>query len=448
MRLEYAGVSKEYIKDGVNVDAIPASARERRVKAIYAKKSSNMLDWLDLPLVDQVDVDKILDVGEKIADKFENFVVLGIGGSALGVRLLKDAFVDSINRDIGINVYVCDNIDSDNFVTLLDKLNLKKTMFDVITKSGGTSETLTQMLMAIDRMKRKNIDWSKHLVVTTTEGNDLWKFATENDIPTFAIPVGVGGRYSVLSPVGLLPAAVMGIDIVSLLNGANISRANSARLDKTNLAYTSAYINFEMLKKGMNSLVVMPYSDRLRLVPEFFAQLWAESLGKKVDRHGNVVYAGQTPIKTLGVTDQHSQLQMYSEGPRDKVIMFISVDRVSYDEVVETELPFTSHLTGVSMHTLIEHEYNSTAYSLTTLGRPNYTVALDRVEEKTMGQLIFYMEMMTAYMGEMLDIDAYNQPGVELSKIYTKACLHMKGYGDYAKAINEFKKNKSKFTLE
>ena len=448
MRLEYAGISKEYIKGGLNLDSIPAGTREKRVKAIYAKKPSNMLDWLDLPLMDKNDIERIIDCGETIARKYKNFVVLGIGGSALGIRLLKDAFVDSLNKDIGINVYVCDNIDSDNFVTLMDTLDMKKTMFNVITKSGGTSETLTQMLMVIDRMKRKKIDWTTHMVVTTTEGNDLWKFATENHVTTFAVEPGVGGRYSVLCPVGLLPAAVMGIDIVALLEGANNSRVNSARLDTTNLAYTSAYINYEMLKKGMTNLVVMPYSDRLRMVPEFFAQLWAESLGKKTSRSGVDVYAGQTPIKTLGVTDQHSQLQMYSEGPRDKVIMFLTVDRVSYDEVVETELPFTHHLTGVSMHTLLEHEYNSTAYALTTLDRPNYTVALDRVDERTMGELIFYMEMMTAYMGEMLDVDAYNQPGVELSKIYTKACLGMKGYSDYAKNINAFKKNKAKFTLK
>ena len=448
MRLEYAGVSKNYIKNGIDVEKIPAGIREKRVKAIYAKKPSDMIDWLDLPLVNKNDTDRIIECGEHIAKNFDNFVVLGIGGSALGISMLKDTFVDSLNKDIGINVYVCDNIDSDYFVTLLDSLDIKKTMFNVITKSGGTSETLAQMLLVIDRMKRKKIDWTKHLVVTTTDGNDLWKFAVENNIETFAVPRGVGGRYSVLSPVGLLPAAVMGIDIVGLLEGANKSRVNSAKLDKTNLAYTSAYINYEMLKKGMTNLVVMPYSDRLKLVPDFFAQLWAESLGKKVDRDGNVVYAGQTPIKTRGVTDQHSQLQIYSEGPKDKVIMFVTVDRVSFDEVIESELPFTKHLTGTSLHTLLDHEYHSTAYSLTTLDRPNYTIALDRIDEKTLGEFIFYMEMMTAYMGEMLNIDAYNQPGVELSKIYTKACLKVKGYSEYAKNINNFRKNTSKFTLK
>ena len=448
MRLEYAGISKDYIKGGLDVSRIPGGIREKRIKAVYGKKVSNMLEWMDLPGTPRDEIDRIVGFGEMIAHKYTNFVVLGIGGSALGVKLLQDTFVDSIHRDIGINVYVCDNIDSDSFVTLLDTLDLKKTMFNVITKSGGTSETLAQMLMVIDRMGRKKLDVSSHICVTTTEGNDLWKYAESRGMETFAIPLGVGGRYSVLSPVGLLPAAVMGINIVELLEGAAVSRVNSAKCDESNLAYTSAYINYEYLKKGMSQLVVMPYSDRLRMVPEFFAQLWAESLGKKLSRSGEDVYAGQTPIKTLGVTDQHSQLQMYSEGPKDKIIMFMTVDRVSFDEVVETELPFTKHLTGVSMHTLLDYEYNSTAYALTTLGRPNYTVALDRVDERTVGELIYYMEMMTAYMGEMLDVDAYNQPGVELSKVYTKACLHMKGYSEYAKNISEFKKNKTKFTLK
>ena len=320
-------------------------------------------------------------------------------------------------------------------------------MFNVITKSGSTSETLTQMLIVIDRFKAKRIDYTKHMIITTTEGNALWNWAVGVGIPVLNIPKGVGGRYSVLSAVGLLPAKVMGLDIRALLSGAKLSRDNSFRNDNSNIAYTCAYINFSYLKSGLTSLVTMPYSDRLALLPDFFAQLWAESLGKKVNREGKVVYAGQTPIKTIGVTDQHSQLQLYSEGIKDKLIMFFRVEKSQYDEKVETTLPFTTHLTGVTLNSLLDYEYNATAYSLTSLDRPNYTIALDAIDEKSIGELIFMLEMMTAFMGEMMDVDAFDQPGVELSKIYTKAMLGMKIETEKAKQIKAYMKDKKKFIL-
>ena len=208
-----------------------------------------------------------------------------------------------------------------------------------------------------------------------------------------------------------------------------------------------AYINYNYYKKGLYNLVTMPYSDRLSLLPDFFAQLWAESLGKKFNRKGEVVYAGQTPIKTIGVTDQHSQLQLYSEGPKDKLVMFLRVENGDMDEKVEVSLPFTSHLTGTTLKTLLDYEYNATAYSLTSLDRPNYTIALDSINEESVGELIFMLEMMTAFMGEMMDVDAYDQPGVELSKIYTKAMLGVKIEQNKAKEIKEYMKDKKKFVI-
>ena len=191
----------------------------------------------------------------------------------------------------------------------------------------------------------------------------------------------------------------------------------------------------------------MPYSDRLALVPDFFAQLWAESLGKKVNRDGENVFAGQTPIKTLGVTDQHSQLQLYSEGPKDKLLMFITVGKNALDEKITLDLPFAKHLKNTTLKTLIDYECDSTAYSLTTLDRPNYTINLSEINEETIGEFVFFMEMMTAFMGEMLNINAYDQPGVELSKIYTKACLHVKGYEVEGKSIKKYSLDKKNFSL-
>jgi glucose-6-phosphate isomerase len=445
MILEYYGVAKENLKSGISVFA-PVTARNKHIKAISTGSASEMLDWMNLPDMSEKEHIALENVASKCR-KMKDFVVLGIGGSALGIRLLNDTFVESISKEPTTKVTVCDNIDSDKFLRTIDTFNLKKTMFNVITKSGSTSETLAQMLLLISKYNAKKINYREHIIVTTTEGNDLWNWALNEGISVLSIPKGVGGRYSVLSNVGLLPAKVMGLDVRALLKGAKKAREYSFRNDSTNLAYISAYINYNFYKKGLTNLVTMPYSDRLALLPEFFAQLWAESLGKKVNRKGETIYAGQTPIKTIGVTDQHSQLQLYSEGPKDKLIMFLTVDKVERDEKIEVTLPFTSHLTGVSLKELLDNEYNATAYSLTSLDRPNYTIALEEISEESVGELIFMLEMMTAYMGEMMDIDAFNQPGVELSKIYTKAMLGVKIEQTKAKEIKEYMKNKKKFVI-
>ena len=446
MKLEYAGVSRENIKSGISM-TITGSTRQKNIKNIFTKKSSNMLDWLDLPDMSEEDLSRIESYGKYVAKKFNHLIVFGIGGSALGIKMLKNTFVDSLHKDIGTKVDVVDNIDSDYLLSLLNSIKLKKTMFNVITKSGSTSETLAQMMIVIERMKKAKIDYTKHICVTTTKDNALYQWAVKEGIAVFEIPLGVGGRYSVLSPVGLLPAVVMGIDIRELLKGAKKSRINSEIADIKNLAYTSAYINYSFLNKGLTNLVVMPYSDRLALVPDFFAQLWAESLGKKYSRDGEVVYAGQTPIKTLGVTDQHSQLQLYSEGIKDKLIMFITVEKPDLDEKITLDLDFARHLKNTTIKTLLDYECDSTAYSLSTLDRPNYTISIKNVSEETIGELIFFMEMMTAFMGEMMNVDAYDQPGVELSKIYTKACLKMKGYEEEGKKIKTYTINKKNFSL-
>lgn len=446
MKLEYYGIDKKNLRNGINLTAMPVTIRAKHIKAIAGGYVSNMLEWFNLPDMIGSEILHIEDLARKCR-KMNDFVVLGIGGSALGIRMLENTFVDSLNLINKTKVTVCDNIDGDKMVTMLNSLNLKKTIFNVITKSGSTSETLTQMLVVIDLFKSKKIDYRKHIIITTTAGNQLWEWAVSEGVEVLSIPKGVGGRFSVLSAVGLLPAAVMGIDIRKLLAGARIARDNSTKDDLGNIAYSCAYINYQFLKKGCTNLVTMPYSDRLALLPDFFAQLWAESLGKKFDLDGKTIYAGQTPIKTLGVTDQHSQLQLYSEGIKDKLIMFIRVEGLDYDSKVETELPFTKHLTGTTFQTLMDYEYNSTAYSLTTLDRPNYTISLDKINEETVGGLIFTLEMMTAYMGLMLNVDAYDQPGVELSKTYTKAMLGMKIEQDKAKQIKTYMKDKKNFVL-
>ena len=447
MRLLYAGVTKEcLLNKGINIKCTE-STQEKIIKGIFTKKASDMLGFLDLPYMSEEEINGYITLGNTISKKYSDMVVLGIGGSALGIKMLKNTFLDSVNKKSKCNVRVCDNIDSDTFITMLNNLNLKKTMFNVVTKSGSTSETLAQMMIVISRMKRKKIDISKHIVITTTKDNALYNFAIENNIPTCLIPESVGGRFSVLSSVGLLPAVVMGIDIVKLLKGARAGIENAKLTNEKNIAFTSAFINYTYLTKGRTNLVTMPYSDRLALVPEFFAQLWGESLGKKYNLKGEEVHAGQTPIKSLGVTDQHSQLQLYSEGIDDKVIMFMTVNKCEYDEVIDGDIDLAKHLKGTTLKGLLDYEYISTSFSLVEVGRPNYTIDIDKISEESIGELIVFMEMMTAFMGSMLKVNAFDQPGVELSKIYTKGCLKMKGYEKYGENIKNYKKFSSKISL-
>ena len=260
------------------------------------------------------------------------------------------------------------------------------------------------------------------------EKGNLIKLAQENGFETFYIPDGVGGRFSELCPVGLVPAACCGIDIRALLAGAAAMDARCKNEDMMkNPALLEAVLQYIACEQmGRNVQVMMPYADSLKYMADWFCQLWAESLGKNVRRDGTPCHAGQTPAKALGVTDQQSQLQLYNEGPFDKVITFIKVENFRS----ETKIPKgceqfqdVAFLGGMTHNTLIEAERQGTEYALYVNRRMNQTIIMPEVNAYTLGQLMFFLEMATAYEGELLDIDAFNQPGVETSKRATYAIL-------------------------
>lgn len=269
----------------------------------------------------------------------------------------------------------------------------------------------------------------RHIIATTdTEKGNLIKLAKEHGFELFYIPATVGGRFSELCPVGLLPAAVCGIDIRAMLEGA---AAMDARCKSDNVwdnpALLEAVLQYICMEDmGINVQVTMPYADSLKYMADWFCQLWAESLGKNVTRKGMACNHGQTPVKSLGVTDQHSQLQLYTEGPYDKVITFLKVENFRAQSPIPhgcEEFPDVAFLGGKSLNQLIEAERQGTEYALYKKGRMSQTITLPEVNAHTLGQLIFFYEMTTAYTGELLDIDAFNQPGVEESKIASYAVL-------------------------
>jgi glucose-6-phosphate isomerase len=414
-----------------------------RVKEAHANIQQNKPGFMELPYNQAEIVKEIKELAESLKGKFENFVVLGIGGSALGNIALQTALNDPYYnyseeaRKGYPRLFVPDNVDPVRFKRLLEKLDLKKTIFNVISKSGGTAETMSQYLIARkaveDEVGKEQL--ANHFIATTSkEKGYLIEIAKREGYKTFYIPENVGGRFSVLTPVGLVSAAFCGIDIEELLAGA----AYMAQICQTedlwkNPAYLNGVLQYLAYQKGKPLSVMMPYVHALKDVADWYRQLWAESLGKEVDREGNIINVGPTPIKALGATDQHSQVQLYMEGPYDKVITFLEVE--DYGEVMEIpeayqDIKGVSYLGGHTLNELIQTEKNATELALTKRGRLNTTITLPEVNEFTMGQLLYMLELQTALVGELFNIDAFNQPGVELGKHYTYGVLGREGYAE------------------
>ncbi len=387
-------------------------------------------------------VDHIQEFAEGAGQAFSNVVVLGIGGSALGTTALRTALKHPLwnelsdeQREFYPRLYVLDNIDPATFGAFLDHIDLRRTLFNVVSKSGGTAETMSQFLIIRERLRAELGDgYTRHLLLTTDpEKGVLRALAKEEDVATLPVPPNVGGRFSVLSAVGLLPAAMVGIDIRALLQGA---REMAARCDTPELRQNPAGI-FAALQyladteNDANVHVMMPYSDRLRDVADWFRQLWAESLGKQRTRGGDEVFAGPTPVKSLGATDQHSQVQLYVEGPFDKTITFLAELEGGDDVQIPSAYPQhaeLSYLGGHSMGELLRTEMLATEAALTQRGRMNMTLEVPRVDAHSLGGLFMLLQIATVYAGHLYGIDPMDQPGVELGKQLTYGIMGRPGF--------------------
>ena len=413
---------------------------------------SGLLPFMDLPQK-TAEAKRITAWANKAAKRCDNFVVLGIGGSALGTICLQTALnpafynlMDKKERGGRPRLFVEDNVDPDRIANLLQVLDPRKTIFNVITKSGGTAETMSGFMVARDMIAKK-VGAKKlrdHIVATTDASKGHLRVIVEREgLESFVVPDGVGGRFSVLTPVGLVPAAVAGIRITSLLNGAARmgERCRSTALSRNPALMAAALQYLACTRKGKSIQVMMPYANRLRDVADWYRQLWAESLGKQDDRDGNTVHAGQTPVKALGATDQHSQVQLYNEGPNDKTITFLRVD--SFGSKVRIppaykDIDAISYLGGRTMEELINAECLATEMAVTKYKRPNSCIVLPRVNEHTVGQVLFMLEMQTAYAGEFFNVNAYDQPGVEQGKLATYALMGRPGFERQAREIRDF----------
>lgn len=432
-------IGHPYGVEEADIDALAEAAKAAQ-ENVQKRRGTGWLGWMELPYNQSEILDKIERVAGNIRREFDAFVVLGIGGSALGPIAVQQALNHMRYNELpddkrsGPRLYVEDNIDPERMASLLDVIDLKKTCFNVITKSGATAETMSQYLIISELLKKEvGEGWQKQIIATTdAQKGNLVRLAETEGFETFIIPDGVGGRFSELSPVGLLAAAVCGIDIRGMLQGAKMidEVCQSSDVSK-NPALLEAVLQYIcMTDMQMNMQVILPYADSLRSIADWFCQLWAESLGKNVTRKGMAVNVGQTPVKALGVTDQHSQLQLYTEGPYDKVVTFLKVGCFRSETKIPhgcEAYPDVAFLGGKTHNALIEAERQGTEYALYRAGRINQTITLPEVSPHTIGQLLYFFEMVTAYAGELLDIDAFNQPGVEESKIASYAVLGREG---------------------
>jgi len=395
---------------------------------MIVKRAKRGLSFLDLP---KQDISKIRQSAKKIRDSYENFILLGIGGSALGPKCILEALSPMHNLRNTPRVFIYDNVDPMTLKTMLSIVDTSKTAINVITKSGTTAETMASFMTLYDIVKKAD----NFIATTDPEKGDLRKISTELGFTTLPIPPDVGGRYSVLSPVGLLLAEVIGIDSEELLRGAEDVKNTCSLPDIwKNPAYMFGTLLYAMdIKKGRKINILMPYSDRLKVLSEWFCQLWAESLGKDG--------FGLTPYPSLGTTDQHSQLQLWMDGPKDKVVIFIKVQ----DHRAEITIPkifkefACAYLGGHTLSELINAEEQSTELCLKKVKRPNMTINLPYIDAYYLGGLFFFFELATAFTGFLYGIDPFDQPAVEMGKKFTYAMMGRAGYEDMKKEVESSK---------
>lgn len=434
---------------GISRQAYAAAAAQAPALHAAMEAGRQAMAWRRLPYEQAEAVAACRAAAARINAQCDNFVVLGIGGSALGSKALFAACCHSHYNQLprerrgGARFYVEDNVDPERMNALFDIIDVKRTAFHVITKSGNTVETMAQFIIILDRLKQAlGDDYANNLFITTDKSQGIMKgIADAQGWPTFTVPDGVGGRFSVLCPVGLLSAAVLNLDLDALLAGAAaMDAACGSPVLAENPAYVYALLYTEAMRRGMNISVLMPYADALAPFAEWYCQLWAESLGKRADRAGRAVHCGQTPVRALGVTDQHSQIQLYNEGPFDKVIGFIGVERFRSKLAIPAaplDMRDAAYLCGHSLNELITAELAATVHAVTKNGKPNHTILVETLNEASLGKLFYFYEMATAAAGELLQINAFDQPGVEEGKIATFALMGRPGYEERAAALRQ-----------
>jgi glucose-6-phosphate isomerase len=422
---------------------------EAAVKGFRASYEAGKYGFPDLP-ANKALVKEIEAAAKRLAGSYDTVCVVGIGGSALGCWALDCGLrgPHPVQAEFSVKnprLVILDNVDPDFAEQALASMKPKKTVVVVIAKSGSTAETMSSFLIVREWMMASlGKKAAGRIIAVTSEGRgDLKVLATREGYTTFHIPENVGGRFSVFSAVGLVPAALTGVNLKKLLRGAaEMTEACWKESLEENIALNAAVHHWLVwTKKGKTIQVAFPYSNYLWGTAFWFRQLWAESLGKKKDRTGAVVHVGQTPVAALGTTDQHSQVQLYMEGPNDKVFSFWVVEKTKKQGKIpkaKLGLDGFDYLGGKTLGKLIDAERRATEAALATEGRPNCTFTLERVDEEHLGAFLQMMEFETAFLGELLNIDAFDQEGVELGKKFTYALMGRAGWDEFRERFESY----------
>lgn len=342
------------------------------------------------------------------------FIHVGIGGSALG----PDMFLKALGSKTGVEFVFINNIDPDDLQRQLAKVNIKESVMYIVSKSGTTAETVAAMSILMSELNKAGVKQDQYkdyfVFCTDPEKGDLRPISKDWGVKTLAVPANIGGRFSVLTPVGFLPMLFAGIDAERVLKGA--ASIQDELRNGTAFFELACWIK-DLHDQGIHQTVIMPYSSLLKEFSAWFVQLWAESLGKDGK--------GLTPIPAYGATDQHSQMQLFMEGPQDKTMFLIEVEKFKHDYSLKSDLQIGSFktLSSFNLSQLMKAEFEGTLTALTENRRHVAHLKVTEVNEEAMGQLILFSECLTVLVGKMLKVDPFNQPGVEAGKKYAHAWL-------------------------
>jgi glucose-6-phosphate isomerase len=445
LRLDYSNMLAPHVEGGIDPDRLGSDMSARfgdALASVEARRAEGDMGFFDLPYASDT-VGRVRELADGFGQWFQAVVVLGIGGSGLGAVALRDALLGPYwnerseeERDHFPRLHVLDNPDPHTFRRMMGRLDPAKTLFNVVSKSGSTAETMAQYLVARGRVEEavgEDNARGHFLFTTDPDAGVLRQIAEAEGIPAVPVPANVGGRFSVLSPVGLLPAAVCGIDVSALLAGAAAmeSRCRVPDLLRNPAGIFAVLLHAADTEQGRPIHVLMPYADRLRSTALWFQQLWAESLGKTRRSDGRAVSVGPTPLPSVGATDQHSMLQLFMEGPQDKVVVFVSVEDPGEDVRIpgrHSEIPALAYLGGHTLGELLDTERRATAEALRREGRPSATLVLPSVSAHSLGGLFMLLEVATVLAGAMYEVDPLDQPGVELGKVLTYGLMGREGY--------------------
>ncbi|WP_290812025.1 glucose-6-phosphate isomerase [Halovivax sp.] len=405
------GVSREALD---RLDERVAAAHER----IEAGRANDEFGYASLNLPERTDPDEIRRAVDPIAgEETEALITVGIGGSALGAATI----VDALGADV--ETVFLDNVDPAWVADRVDGLALSRTAVNVVSRSGTTAETLANFLVVREAFEDAGVDWTERAVVTTGESGPLRELADRHDLPALEVPSGVPGRFSALSAVGLVAAAVCGRDLDALLAGAAEEADSLSGSLYDCPAYAYGATTYALDARGASINAFVPYAESLETAAEWFAQLWAESLGKDG--------LGQTPVRALGATDQHSQLQLYRAGPRDKLVTFVAPRERPDREIPATDVDDLAYLGESSLGELLDAEFRATEASLAAAGRPTVRIELERVDERELGGLLYGLEAACVLAGELSGVNAFDQPAVDWAK---RAARGLLGGGDFPEA--------------